>query len=127
MRSLSRRTFLALLCGSLILLGLGPSTDAAAQSPHTVFVLAGDFLSPSTLSSIFQGSQMVAALNAIGLDLVTFGNHEFDFGPAITRERMGESPFTWVSSNILDPESGPPFGGAAPFVLREYAGIRVAP
>jgi 5'-nucleotidase len=168
MRRLSRRTFLALLCGSLICLGLAPSLHAAApaersaslvilqlndlyditpvekgrkgglarvatlrdriaaEAPHSIFVLAGDFLSPSTMSSMFQGSQMVAALNAVGLDLATFGNHEFDFGSAVTQERMKESRFTWVSSNILEPETGLPFGGAASFVLREYGGVRVA-
>ncbi|HEX7551378.1 MAG TPA: 5'-nucleotidase C-terminal domain-containing protein [Candidatus Methylomirabilis sp.] len=98
----------------------------AKESPNLVFVLAGDFLSPSTMSSIFQGSQMVAGLNAVGLDFVTFGNHEFDFGEAVTGERMRESRFTWVSSNVLDPATGVPFAGAVSFALREYNGIRVA-
>jgi 5'-nucleotidase len=78
------------------------------------------------MSSMFQGSQMVATLNAAGLDFATFGNHEFDFGADVTRERMQESHFAWVSANVLDPATGLPFGGAVPFVLREYEGIRVA-
>ncbi len=98
----------------------------AGESPYTIFVLPGDFLAPSTMSSTFQGRQMVAALNAIGLDLATFGNHEFDFGADVTRERMRESRFTWVSANVLDPTTGLPFGGAAPFVLRKFGGARVA-
>ena len=98
----------------------------ATESHNLIFVLAGDFLFPSTMSSVFQGSQMVAGLNAVGLDFVTFGNHEFDFGEAVTRERMRESRFTWVSSNVLDPVTGTPFGDAAVFALREYGGIRVA-
>ena len=168
MRCLSRRTFLALLCGIVFLVGLVPSLPAATpaersvqltilqmndvyeitpvergkkgglarvatlldriarESPHVVFVLPGDFLSPSTMSSMFQGGQMVAALNAIGLDLATFGNHEFDFGADVTGDRIRESRFTWVSANVLDPDTGLPFGGAVPFVLREYGGIRVA-
>jgi 5'-nucleotidase len=168
MRSLSRRTLLALLCGSLILLGLAPPLPVASaaertvrltilqindvyeitpveqgkkgglarvatlrdriakESPHTIFVLPGDFLSPSTMSSLFQGSQMVATLNAAGLDLATFGNHEFDFGAEVTRERMRESQFAWVSANALDPATGQPFGGAVPFVLRDFGGLRVA-
>lgn len=168
MRRLSRRTFLVLLCGTLMLLGAVPSGPATAaserttrltilqvndvyeigpvekgtkgglarvatlrdrvarESPHLVFVLPGDFLSPSTMSSLFQGAQMVAVLNAAGLDLATFGNHEFDFGAEVTRDRMRESRFTWVSSNVLSPETGLPFGGAAPFVLREVDGMRVA-
>ncbi len=96
------------------------------ENPNTIFVLAGDFLSPSTMSSIFQGSQMVAGLNAIGLDLATFGNHEFDFGPDVTRQRMQESRFTWVSANVLDPATGLPLGGAVPFIVRQLGGVRVA-
>ncbi len=98
----------------------------AKEAPHLVFVLAGDFLSPSTMSSVFQGSQMVAGLNAVGLDFATFGNHEFDFGEAVTRQRMRESRFTWVSSNVLDPATRLPFADAVSFALREYGGIRVA-
>jgi len=98
----------------------------AKESPDALLVLAGDFLSPSTMSSIFQGSQMVATLNAAGLDLATFGNHEFDFGEQVTQQRMRESRFTWVSSNVLDPTTGLPFGNAMSFVLRDLGGIRVA-
>jgi 5'-nucleotidase len=78
------------------------------------------------MSSIFQGSQMVAGLNAIGLDLATFGNHEFDFGPDVTRQRMQESRFIWVSANVLDPATGLPLGGAVPFIVRQLGGVRVA-
>ncbi len=168
MRCLSRRTFLSLLCGTLILSALVSSIPAATpaersvrltilqindvyditpvergkkgglarvatlrdriaqESPHVVFVLPGDFLSPSPMSSMFQGGQMVAALNAIGLELAIFGNHEFDFGAEVTRDRIRESRFTWISANVLDPGTGLPFGGAVPFVLREYGGVRVA-
>jgi 5'-nucleotidase len=98
----------------------------AQENANLVFVLAGDFLSPSTMSSLFQGRQMVASLNAAGLDLATFGNHEFDFGEAVTAERIQESRFTWLSANVLDPRTGQPFGGAVRFALREFGGIRVA-
>jgi 2',3'-cyclic-nucleotide 2'-phosphodiesterase (5'-nucleotidase family) len=75
-------------------------------------VLGGDTLSPSLESSFLKGAQMIASLNAIGLDLATFGNHEFDFGPAVLIERMNESRFQWLSANVLDRRSGRPFGGA---------------
>lgn len=53
------------------------------QSPNTLFLLSGDFISPSVASRLFKGKQMVAALNAAGLDIATLGNHEFDFGPDV--------------------------------------------
>ena len=95
------------------------------ESPNTLFVLAGDTLSPSLLSTLRQGAQMIEAWNALGLDLATFGNHEFDFGPAVLAQRMGESRFPWVSSNVLDRATGAPLGGARPWVRRDLDGVRV--
>jgi 5'-nucleotidase len=95
------------------------------ENPNTVFALAGDFLSPSVESTYLQGAQMIGALDAIGLDLATFGNHEFDFGPAILLERMRESKFRWLSANVLDRRSGRPFGTASADALLTLGGLRV--
>jgi 5'-nucleotidase / UDP-sugar diphosphatase len=82
------------------------------ETPHTLLVLAGDTLSPSVMSAYVQGAQMIAAWNELGLDVATFGNHEFDFGPATLQDRMRESRFTWLSANVVDRGTGRPFGGA---------------
>jgi 5'-nucleotidase len=66
----------------------------AAAGRHPLAILAGDFLSPSVASSVFKGEQMVAALNAAGLDIATLGNHEFDFGDDLLIERMHEAKWT---------------------------------
>ena len=97
-----------------------------AQSPNTLFLLSGDFISPSVGSRLFKGKQMIAALNAAGLDIATLGNHEFDFGPDVLRERMKESRFTYTVANVFDKQTGKPFGGASKFIIREIAGVRVA-
>jgi len=80
--------------------------DLKRENPNTIFALAGDTLSPSVESALMRGAQMVAALNAIGLDFATFGNHEFDFGPEVLLERMKESKFRWLSANVVDRRSG---------------------
>ena len=97
-----------------------------AASPNTLFLLAGDFISPSLASRAFKGKQMIAALNSAGLDIATFGNHEFDFGPDILRDRMKESRFAYTVANVIDKTTGKPFGGAASTIIRELGGIRVA-
>jgi 5'-nucleotidase len=96
-----------------------------AENPNTLFVFGGDTLSPSILSSVLQGRHMIAAFNALGLDLATFGNHEFDFGPAVLVERMRESRFVWLSANVRDRASGRPFGGAERTRLVTLGGIGV--
>lgn len=95
---------------------------AAGRTP--LLVLAGDFLSPSVASSVFKGEQMVAALNAAGLDIATFGNHEFDFGVDVLRDRMKESRWTWLNSNVVD-RTGRPMEGTVPYLVRTFGDLRV--
>ena len=99
--------------------------EVRRENPNTVFALGGDTLSPSVESTFLQGAQMIAALNAIALDFATFGNHEFDFGPAVLIERMNESKFRWLSANVVDRRSGRPFGGASTEELLTLGGLRV--
>ncbi len=94
----------------------------AGRTP--LLILAGDFLSPSVASSVFKGEQMVAALNAAGLDIATFGNHEFDFGIDVLRQRIAESKWSWVVSNVAD-RAGRPMEGTVPYLVRTYGDLRV--
>lgn len=81
-------------------------------NPHTYVILSGDFISPSALGTStyedkrINGRQMVDVLNAIGLDYVTFGNHEFDYKYEVLQDRLNESKFTWISSNTFQNTSG---------------------
>lgn len=95
------------------------------QSPHTLFLLSGDTISPSVESITYEGAQMIDAWNAAGLDYSTFGNHEFDFGPDVLRQRMKESQFKWIAANVIDKKTGKPFGDAPAFVIREFEGVKV--
>lgn len=95
------------------------------EHPHALFSHGGDAISPSVMSTYLKGEQMIAALNAIGLDVATFGNHEFDFGPAVLRQRMSESKFAWLSANVLDRATGQPFGGARGDMLVTANGVRI--
>src|SRR6185369_17858256 len=88
------------------------------ENPNTLFLLAGDTISTSVESITYKGSQMIEAWNTAGLDYATFGNHEFDFGPDVLKQRMAESRFGWIAANVIDTKTGKPFGGAEPFVIR---------
>jgi 5'-nucleotidase len=96
------------------------------QSPNTLFLLSGDTISPSVESITYKGAQMIDAWNIAGLDYSTFGNHEFDFGPDVLRQRMKESKFKWIVANVIDKKTGKPFGDAPAFVVREFDGVKVA-
>jgi 5'-nucleotidase len=77
------------------------------KNKNSFLVLAGDFLSPSVYNSLkyegnrIRGKQMVEAMNAAGMDIVVFGNHEFDIPEADLLNRINESEFKWVSTNTF--------------------------
>ncbi|MBL8982479.1 MAG: metallophosphoesterase, partial [Gemmatimonadetes bacterium] len=75
---------------------------------EVIFTLGGDFVSPSALGTAsvggqpLAGRQMVAVLNAAGLDWATLGNHEFDISESLLKQRLAESRFRYVISNVTD-------------------------
>lgn len=79
--------------------------ELKAKNPHTYMIMAGDFVSPSVYNSLMyegkriRGKQMVESLNAAGLDIAGFGNHEFDISETELQSRINESTFDWISSN----------------------------
>jgi 5'-nucleotidase len=99
--------------------------QAISESPNTLFLMAGDTLGPSVESTFHKGKQMIDAWNALGLDFAVLGNHEFDFGPDVLRQRMKESHFTWLGANVMDKETDRTFGDTPPFVIREVGGVKV--
>ena len=48
---------------------------------HSFLVHAGDAYSPSLLSAIDKVKSSVLMLNAVSIDFMVLGNHEWDFGP----------------------------------------------
>jgi 2',3'-cyclic-nucleotide 2'-phosphodiesterase (5'-nucleotidase family) len=89
-----------------------------ATATHHLTTVNGDFLSPSVMSALLKGAQMVALFNTLGVDAVVFGNHEFDFGPEVTQQRMTEAKFLWFGTSVLGPD-GKPFGGALATTTRQ--------
>ena len=96
----------------------GLRAQLLAQDPNTLTVLAGDYLSPSALGTArvdgerLAGKQMVAVLNALGLDAAALGNHEFDVSEEAFAARMAESDFAVISANALQAD-GTPFPNVA--------------
>lgn len=88
--------------------------DSCKKRYPTYSFIAGDFLSPSVMGTAvvdgerLSGKQMVDGLNALGIDYVTLGNHEFDVGEKALRKRINESQFTWISTNVFQ-QDGTPF------------------
>ena len=85
--------------------GMGPMATLIqrerARAPQSVLTFGGDLISPSLLSGITKGAHMVEFANALRLQVAVLGNHEFDFGPEVLAQRIGESKFPWLGANVL--------------------------
>jgi 2',3'-cyclic-nucleotide 2'-phosphodiesterase (5'-nucleotidase family) len=90
---------------------------------------AGDEMQGSLLSNIGDGKPTgkglptIAAFNAMGYSVATFGNHEFDWGQANLSNRTTQATYPFVTANIVQNDTGncatagwskPPFA-AAPY------------
>ena len=95
-----------------------------AGAEHSIFVHSGDAYSPSLLSGMLKGKQIVDMLNAVGLDYMVLGNHEWDFGIDILRERIWESNFPILASNAVDAD-GLPIDGTVRTVMVKVGPFRV--
>lgn len=91
---------------------------------NTRMLLGGDFVSPSAIGTAriegqrLAGRQMIAVLNAVGLDIATLGNHEFDLSDLELAKRVAESRFAYVTSNVTDSLNQPLLGMPRHLILR---------
>ncbi len=109
--------------GAAVLGGMVRSYEA--QNPNTLFVGAGDLIGASTFTSFIQQDQpTIDALNTIGLDASSFGNHEFDKGRADVDGRiLQEAEWPYLAANLYDEATGEP--AYQEYELREFDGVTI--
>src|SRR4026209_1238524 len=79
-----------------------------------VLVDAGDLLQGNPFATYFgrydsrQPQPIVDALNTLQYDVVTPGNHDFDFGVDFLRRAAAQATYRYVSGNVFD-SAGAPF------------------
>ena len=95
-----------------------------AKARHHLTTFGGDLISPSVMSGLTKGTQMIALMNAVGVDVAGLGNHEFDFGDDILKQRMLASNFTWLASNTQGADDKP-FGGARAVMIRQIGELKI--
>jgi 5'-nucleotidase / UDP-sugar diphosphatase len=96
------------------------------MSLHYLFFFSF-FLSGNSIvnGSPLNGKQMIATLNALGLDYATLGNHEFDLKESSIRRRLNESKFQWISSNVFERHSNQPFHNILRYKIISMGIVRI--
>jgi 5'-nucleotidase / UDP-sugar diphosphatase len=95
-----------------------------AAHPNAITTFGGDLFSPSVMSGLTKGSQMIELMDAIGLDYAVPGNHEFDFGPEIFEQNIKASKAVWLAANLRRAD-GNPVPGVVENAIVEIAGMKI--
>ena len=96
----------------------------AQANPNTRLFFGGDLYNPSGLGAAvvdgerLDGKQAVAVMNRVGVDYMTFGDHEINtINDAQFAQRLAETEFSVISSNLSAPD-GTPFAAGATRVAK---------
>jgi 5'-nucleotidase / UDP-sugar diphosphatase len=97
-----------------------------AEDRELLFLHGGDVVQGTLYFTLFNGLPEFDFLNLLGLDAMTFGNHEFDRGPAAIPAWIKRSRFPWLSANI-DFFNEPALAGLVkPYLIKEIHGEKIA-
>jgi 5'-nucleotidase len=114
------------------------------ETDHTLVLSPGDMVGASPLiSSLFHDEPTIEAMNALGLDALAVGNHEFDegwrelvrladggchpddgcqLGDTYLDETYDGAEFPFLAANVIGPDGTPIF---QPYIVRSYDGVKV--
>lgn len=94
--------------------------EQRASLDNTLHLDAGDIFSGNPVVDLQDGEPLINLLNAVNLDLMTIGNHEFDYGQDVFQYRRNESNFNWISANTQVVDSSIPIEQPDPFEIFEF-------
>jgi len=74
-----------------------------AYNPKTILVDAGDAIGGGPpIGAFFYGKDVIETYNAMGYDIATTGNHEFDWGYTKFKEITAPANYEYINANIVD-------------------------
>lgn len=94
------------------------------ENPNTLLVDAGDVFQGTPYFNFYRGEVEYKAMSAIGYDVGTLGNHEFDNGVDALAAAMKFATFDIVSANY-DVKGTVLEDRVKPYVVKTLAGIKV--
>ncbi|MBQ1925300.1 MAG: bifunctional metallophosphatase/5'-nucleotidase [Proteobacteria bacterium] len=104
----------------------------------SLLIDGGDMCQGAMAFNEAKGMGMVDVMNSLNIDVSTFGNHEFDYGPGVKypdsergslQEMVESSHFPWVNANIAATENNPypwPYESVKPYTIIEKGPYKIA-
>lgn len=99
--------------------------DLKAKNPNTILVDAGDSLQDNSQALFIndKNNPMIEAMNKIGYDTFTLGNHEFNYGMPTLKNIIKQVKGTVLCGNVYDTDGKTRI--AAPYTIVNKGGVKV--
>jgi 5'-nucleotidase len=98
--------------------------ELAGRAAAVWLVDAGDFSDGTAFSIEYRGEADVAAMNAVGYDFATLGNHEFNYPLGQTQKLISLATYPILSANTTRKADGKPL--ARPHTIQTVGTLKVA-
>ena len=95
-----------------------------AANEHVLLLDSGDIFQGTPYFNFFGGELEFRAMTAMGYDVATLGNHDFDNGVDGLVAMLPEAGFEFVSANY-DVSGSALEGHVEPYTIREFGGVKV--
>jgi len=99
---------------------LAGAVDRARHNQPSLLLAAGDMIQGNAWANLFRGKSTIDVMNAMKFDAMVVGNHEFDFGPKVLKERMAQARFPFLGANVKG------LAALKPYVVKNLQGVRIA-
>jgi len=111
--------------GAAALLGLWREQEGYGRLDNLLILSGGDMWTGPAISTWFKGESTIEVMNAMGYHAAAVGNHEFDQGPAVLRERAAQMNFPLLAANLIERETGRPPDWLRPYLVLQVGDIKV--
>ena len=96
--------------------------EQKASNPNTLMIDAGDTFHGQTIANLVRGESIVRIMNTIGYDVMTAGNHDFNYGSAHLAELSKQTKFPVLGANVKRADGSRLLGAN---IVKEVDGIRI--
>ena len=90
-----------------------------------IILSSGDMFQGGVESNLTRGAIVIDAMNDIGFDAMTVGNHEFDWGLDVLKENASKMDFPLLGANAFDTRTNERLDFLLPYTIVEKNGARI--
>lgn len=100
------------------------------ENPDTILIDAGDDIQGTIMTDDLYNDTpdeqhpVIAAMNFMGYDAMTLGNHEFNWGVDTARRILSQAHFPVLAANVIDKDGN--YATGYGYIIKDIDGVRIA-